>query len=155
MALVLHVSTHCVDNDIVSLWQMHIRAVVLSSYRGRPVQTCRRTPIPWCTWWCQPGRCSARSRAAETTWGKPHTAGRTHTTSSGSGGDAQTHKVKYTWTHDSICANTAHEESNVCYPVALWAERHTASDNSSLHQEACYDHWTCTNPHTVIICGGY
>lgn len=77
-----------------------------SSYRGWPVQTCCRTPIPWCTWWCRRGRCSAWSHGAETTWGKPRTAGRTHTASSGS---AEAEEKKHTReenmsTHDSMWA---------------------------------------------------
>lgn len=49
------------------------------------MQTCRRIPIPLCTWWCRQGRCSAQSHGAGTTWGRPHIEDRTHITSSGSG----------------------------------------------------------------------
>lgn len=49
----------------------------------QPIQTCRRIPIPLCIWLYQQGHCSARSHGAWTTWGRLHTAGKTHTASSG------------------------------------------------------------------------
>lgn len=54
---------------------------VRDDYRELLAQTCRKSPILWCIWWCQLGRWSARSPAARTTSGTPHTGGRTHTAS--------------------------------------------------------------------------
>ena len=120
------------------------------SYRGWPVQTCCRTPIPWCTWWCRRGRCSARSHGAETTWGRPRTAGRTHTTSSGS---AEAEEKKHTReenmsAHDSMRAMCVILQ--VCQlSIPLLLMTYVSS------KRACHEHTASTYAITVFILMNY
>lgn len=120
--------THCKRRQLISVGHSSIRpqngdeqsggVCCGRSYRGQPTQTCRRTPTPWCTGWSQRGHCSARSHGAETTWGRPRTAGRTHTTSTGSaGGRKERLDSRLRWT--SMRTKIFALVDTLCFPSLL------------------------------------